>query len=103
MPLINEYHPIVLNKKALLKRAQKKYNVPVLLLYANQWYRYNSILEAELETGISYHLIFEKCVGKIRSANGTYWEFENGRHWLKYHAQYVRYLRNYKKVQRFNG
>lgn len=104
MPVIYPNKKIFLNKKALLKRAQKKYTkVPVLLIYAGKVYRYENILEAELETGLSYHLIFEKCVGKIKSAGGTYWEFENGIHWIRYHSQYVRNQRNYKRLVGFNG
>jgi predicted transposase YbfD/YdcC len=94
---------IILNNAVLKKRAQRKYHLPVLLYYAGKVYRYNSILEAEQETGICYHLIFDNAVGKIKSAMGTHWEFENGIHWLRYHARYVRNLQNYKRKIGFNG
>lgn len=72
------------------KRNRKRYNIPVIAHFANKSVRFNTILEAEDYTGISYTLIFEACVGKIYKARNVYWEFENGAHYLKYKSHYVR-------------
>lgn len=72
------------------KRSRKRYNIPVIGHFANKSVRFNSILEAEEYTGISYTLIFEACVGKIYKARNVYWEFENGAHFLKYKSHYMR-------------
>jgi hypothetical protein len=74
----------------LMKRRQKKYNVPVIGHFANKSVRFRSILEAERVTGINYNLIFEACVGKIYRAGKVYWEFEKGTHYIKYKAYYLR-------------
>lgn len=81
-----------MNSPAARKRAQKRYNVPVIGHFANRSIRFNSILEAEMYTGISYTLIFEACVGKIYKARNVYWEFENGIHYIKYKAFYIRIM-----------
>ena len=72
------------------KRNRKRYNIPVIGHFANRSIRFNSIIEAEEYTGISYTLIFEACVGKIYKARNVYWEFENGAHYLKYKSHYLR-------------
>lgn len=72
------------------KRHQKRYNIPVIGHFANRSIRFNSILEAEEYTDISYTLIYEACVGKIYKARNVYWEFENGLHYMKYKAFYIR-------------
>jgi F0F1-type ATP synthase gamma subunit len=72
------------------KKAKKRYNVPVIGHFANRSIRFNSINEAESFTGISYTLIFEACIGKIYKARNVYWEFENGAHYIKYKAHYIR-------------
>ena len=72
------------------KKAKKRYNIPVIGHFANRSIRFNSILEAESFTGISYTLIFEACIGKIYKARNVYWEFENGAHYIKYKAYYIR-------------
>lgn len=72
------------------KRHQRRFNVPVIGHFANRSIRFNSILEAEEHTNISYTLIYEACVGKIYKARNVYWEFENGAHFLKYKAYYLR-------------
>lgn len=79
-----------MNSPAARKRAQKRFNVPVIGHFANRSIRFNSILEAEQYTGISYTLIFEACLGKIYKARNVYWEFENGIHYIKYKAFYIR-------------
>jgi len=72
------------------KRNQKRFNVPVIGHFSNKSIRFNSILEAERYTDISYSLIFEACVGKIYKARNVYWEFENGVHYMKYKAYFMR-------------
>jgi hypothetical protein len=72
------------------KRRQKRFNVPVIGHFANKSVRFNSILEAEEFTGISYTLIYEACVGKIYKARNVYWEYENGAHYIKYKSFYIR-------------
>lgn len=72
------------------KRAQKRFNVPVIGHFADKSIRFNSILQAEKVTGISYMLIFESCISKIYKARNVYWEFENGTHFIKYKAHYMR-------------
>lgn len=79
-----------MKKVATDKRNRRRYNVPVIGHFANRSVRFNSILEAEYYTGISYTLIFEACVGKIYKARNVYWEFENGAHYLKYKSHYLR-------------
>jgi hypothetical protein len=74
------------------KRAYKRYNVPVIAHFADRSVRFNTILEAEKITGISYNLIFEACIGKIHKARNVYWEFEKGNHYIKYKAHYIRVL-----------
>lgn len=72
------------------KRSKKRYNVPVIGHFADKSIRFNSIIEAEKYTGISYNLLFESCVGKIHKARNVYWEFEKGTHFIKYKAHYIR-------------
>ena len=84
----------------VLKRAQKKFNVPVIGHFADKSVRFNSILEAEKVTGINYNLIFEACVGKIYFAGKVYWEFEKGNHYIKYKAYYLRAMEKLKEVTR---
>jgi hypothetical protein len=72
------------------KRKKKRYNVPVIGHFADRSIRFNSILEAERITGISYTLIFESCIGKIYKARNVHWEFEKGNHYIKYKAHYLR-------------
>jgi hypothetical protein len=72
------------------KRSYKRFNIPVIGHFADRSIRFNSILEAERITGISYTLIFESCIGKIHKARNVFWEFEKGNHYLKYKAHYIR-------------
>ena len=81
-----------MNVNAIKKRHKKRYNVPVIGHFADRSVRFNSILEAEAITGISYYLIFEACIGKIQKARNVYWEFENGRYYIKYKAHYIRMI-----------
>jgi hypothetical protein len=92
-----------MTEKVSKRRSQRRYNLPVIGHFRNRSIRYSSILEAQADTGISYHLIFENCIDKIRSARGTQWEYENGRHWLKYRSQYIRQVRKYTRWTGFNG
>ena len=84
-------------------KSQRRFNLPVIGHFRNESICYPSILEAARDTGISYHLIFENCIDKIRSACGTQWEYEDGRHWIKYKAKYIRDVRKYTKHVGFNG
>lgn len=72
------------------KRNHRRYNVPVIGHFNDRSIRFNSIIEAERVTGISYTLIFESCIGKIYKARNVYWEFEKGNHYIKYKAHYIR-------------
>jgi hypothetical protein len=85
------------------KRRQRRYNVPVIGHFANRSVRFNSILEAEEYTGISYTLIFEACIGKIYKARNVYWEFENGAHYIKYKAHFIRAKRFIDENGSFEG
>ncbi len=77
------------NKKTIKYRQHPKFNVPVIGHYSNKSIRYNSIIEAEELTGINYHNIFDACIGRIYRAGMVHWEFENGRHWIKYKAKQI--------------
>ena len=79
-----------MNNDVNKKRAKARYHVPVIGHFADRSVRFSSILEAEAVTGISYTLIFEACIGKIHKARNVYWEYENGRHYIKYKAHYMR-------------
>jgi hypothetical protein len=79
-----------MNPRTNIKRGHKRYNIPVVGHFADKSIRFNSILEAERITGISYTLIFEACIGKIHKARNVYWEFEKGNHYIKYKAHYMR-------------
>jgi hypothetical protein len=74
----------------ILKRSQKKYNIPVIGHFGDKSVRFSSILSAEKLTGINYNLIFEACIGKIYRAGNVFWEFEKGNHYIKYKAYYLR-------------
>jgi len=76
---------------SIQKRKQKRFNISVIGHFADRSIRFNSILEAEKITGISYTLIYEACVGKIYKARNVYWEFENGAHFIHYKSFYLRY------------
>lgn len=86
-----------------IEKNKKKYNLPIIGHFRDKSIRFDSIVQAHEATGINYHLIFENAIGKIRSAMGSYWEYENGAHWLKYRAQYIRKKNNYMRIIGFNG
>lgn len=92
-----------MNKQTIEKRNEKKYNIPVIGHFIDKSIRFNSIIEAEQYTGINYHLIFENAIGKIKTAKGSVWEFENGVHWLKYKSQHIRQQDRYTRFIGFNG
>ncbi|MBN1598233.1 MAG: hypothetical protein JW894_08060 [Bacteroidales bacterium] len=87
-----------MNNPTNIKRRQKRFNVPVIGHFNNRSIRFNSIIEAEEFTGISYTLIFEACVGKIYKARNVYWEYENGAHYIKYKAYYIRAQRKLEEL-----
>lgn len=78
------------SNRLILKRSQKKYNVPVIGHFGDKSVRFRTILEAEKLIGINYNLIFEACIGKIYRAGNVFWEFEKGNHYIKYKAYYLR-------------
>ena len=89
--------------EAVLKlKSQEKYNVPVIGHFLNESIKYNSILEAEELTDISYHLIFDACIGRIKKAGMASWEYENGKYWIKYRAKHLRGVRILRPIG-FNG
>lgn len=92
-----------MNQQVTKELSKKKYNLPVIGHFADKSVRFESIIEAAKITGISYHLIFEAAINKIKSAKSVQWEYENGAHWLKYKSQYVRQQHNYMKLTGFNG
>jgi hypothetical protein len=93
-----------LNKRALQKRAQKKYQLPVIGHFADKSVEFNSILQAEAATGIHYTLIFEACIGKLFKAKNVVFEFKKGNHYIKYKARYVNaQAGNFKRKSGFNG
>jgi hypothetical protein len=85
------------------KKGRKRFNIPVIGHFANRSVRFESILQAEEFTGISYTLIFEACVGKVYKARNVYWEFENGAHYIKYKAHYIRANRNLQELGEHPG
>ena len=85
------------------KKHLRRYNVPVIGFFANRSVRFNTILEAEYYTGIPYTLIFEACIGKLYKARNVYWEFENGAHYIKYKAHYLRAKRYIEENGSFEG
>lgn len=91
------------NKETLRELSEKKYNLPVIGHFADKSIRFDSICQASQLTGINHHLIFESAIGKIKTAKGTLWEYEDGKHWLKYKAQYIRQQQNYMRLTGFNG
>lgn len=92
------------NEATLKKRSHPKFNVPVIGHSFGTSTLYRSILEAEEITGISYHMIFDACIGRTRTAGLMHWEYENGRHWIKYKAKLVLGQRkNMMRFVSFNG
>lgn len=81
--------PKIPNLETKFKRQKKKYNLPVIGHFADKSVRFHTIIEAEKYTGINYNLIFEACVGKLKSTRGVFWEFERGHHYIKYKAYYI--------------
>jgi len=92
-----------MNAKTIEESREKKYNLPVIGHFLDKDVRFDSINQASALLGINRHLIFENAIGKIKSAKGTIWEYENGAHWLRYKAQYIRQQDNYMRLTGFNG
>lgn len=92
------------NEVTLRKRSHPKFNVPVIGHFGTGSVRYNSILDAEDDTGTTYHMIFDACIGRTRTAGLIHWEYENGMHWIKYKAKLVLSQRqNMMRYVSFNG
>ena len=83
------------------KRRQKKYNLPVIGHFADKSVVFNSIIQASEATGIHYALIFESCIGKIRTAGNVMWEYKKGNHYIKYKAYYINYQEKYTRFAAF--
>jgi hypothetical protein len=83
----------------LVKRKQKKYNLPVIGHFDDKSVRFSTILQAEIITGTNYNLIFEACIGKIYRAGNVIWEFEKGNHFIKYKAYYLRIREKLKEME----
>lgn len=88
--------------RLVMKRGQKKFNVPVIGHFGDKSVRFSTILEAEKLVGINYNLIFEACIGKIYRAGNVYWEFEKGNHYIKYKAYYLRAKEKIKELEHKN-
>jgi hypothetical protein len=93
----------VINQKVIEGKKQKKYNVPVIGHFNDKSIRFNSILEVERLLDISYHLLYEACIGKIKMAGGAIWEYENGMDYLRYKAISIRFQQKYTRITGFNG
>lgn len=87
-----------MNKDVEIKRSKRRFNIPVIGHFADRSIRFDSIIQAERYTGITYTLIFEACVGKIHKARNVYWEFENGRFYIKYKAHYIKVKEKLKEM-----
>lgn len=85
--------------RLIMKRRQKKYNVPVIGHFGDKSVRFRTILEAERLIGINYNLIFEACIGKVYRAGNVFWEFEKGNHYIKYKAYYLRAQEKIKELE----
>jgi len=88
-----------MSTKLMMKRHQKKYNIPVIGHFGDKSILFKSILEAEGLVGINYNLIFEACIGKIYRAGNVFWEFEKGNHYIKYKAYYLRAKEKIKELE----
>jgi hypothetical protein len=88
-----------MSNRIILKRHQKKYNVPVIGHFGDKSVRFRTIHEAENLLGINYNLIFEACIGKIYRAGNVFWEFEKGNHYIKYKAYYLRAKEKIKELE----
>lgn len=83
------------------KRMRRRYNVPVIGHFSNGSYIFPSILEAEADTGINYNLIFENCIGKIKSAKFTKWTYQDPSDLERYKKIYKIQKEKYTKLQSF--
>jgi len=83
------------------KKRQKKYNLPVIGHFADRSVLFGSIIQAFEATNIHYTLIFESCIGKIRTAGGAVWEFQKGNHYIKYKAYYINYQDKFTRFSSF--
>jgi hypothetical protein len=92
-----------MSSSLIMKRGQKKYNVPVIGHFGDKSVRFQSILQAERLVGINYNLIFESCIGKIYRAGNVYWEFEKGNHYIKYKAYYLRAKEKIRELEAKHG
>jgi len=92
-----------MTSEVIVKRNQKKYNLPVIGYFGDKNVRFNTILQAEQVTGINYNLIFEACVGKIYRAGNVLWEFEKGNHFIRYKAYYLRAKEKIRELEERGG
>jgi len=85
--------------RVVIKRRQKKYNLPVIGYFGDKSVRFSTIIQAEEVTGINYNLIFEACIGKIYRAGNVIWEFEKGNHFIKYKAYYLKAMQRIRDLE----
>lgn len=88
-----------MNPGVIRKKSARRFNLPVIGHFADRSIRFNSILQAEEITGISYTLIFEACIGKLQKARNVYWEYEKGNHYIRYKAHYLRMAEKQKELE----
>jgi len=98
-----DFRSRIANPRAIKKRSQKKYRLPVIGHFADRSIEFKSIIEAEAATGINYTLIFEACIGKIFKAKNVMWEYKKGNHYIKYKAYYINVQDTYTRKGGFNG
>jgi hypothetical protein len=100
---VYDHRTDIANERAIKKRNQKKYHLPVIGHFSDRSIEFKSIIEAEAVTGINYTLIFEACIGKIFKAKNVIWEFKKGNHYIKYKAYYINVQETYTRKGGFNG
>jgi hypothetical protein len=93
----------VYQERLNLKKAQKKFTLPVIGHFSDRSVRFNNIMEASQATGIHYSMIFEACIGKLYKAKNVIWEFEKGTHFIKYKASFINARTSYSRQVGFNG
>ena len=99
---IHKPTPVEIREKINRKKRQLKYNLPVIGHFADRSVLFDSIIQAYDATNIHYTLIFESCIGKIRTAGNAVWEYKKGNHYIKYKAYYINYQDKYTRFSSFN-
>lgn len=86
-----------------MKRVQKRFLLPIIGHFADKDVRFDSIMQASDILGINHYVIFDNIIGKIKSGGGVYWEYEDGKNWIKYKSRYLVRQDNYMRLTGFNG